>query len=507
MTPFYLVVDQIGDKIHERYIDSNGKEAVRQSDYQPTLFFHAQEGFKTKHKDIYGKPVIPKQFASISEAKEWKMRQQGVLEVLGMDDFEITYIADTYRDDIQYDQRYIRVANCDIEVTGDEFPDPTYAKFPIDAITHYDSIDDKYYVFDLLNSQYGSVSKWNPELAGKPESEGGDEVPKHLLEKVVYMSFETEQELLMEYINFWEEKTPVIFTGWNVEGFDIPYIMNRVKNVLGPSQIKRFSPFGRVRSKIIQNVYGDKEIFIIAGVEILDYMDLYKKFSFTVQPTYKLDYVTEYEVGLNKLAYDGPINKLRENNHQRYISYNIVDVYCVQAIDKKRGFINLAISMGYYAKTNFSGVMSPIKTWDSIIFNSLLESNDVVPQGKHNIRQPFMGAYVKDPKPGSYKYVISFDVTSLYPSIIRQINISPETIAGTFSAAPLYDYIHKIAPKPSEEFSCSPNGMMYSKLKQGIIPRETAKVFFQRKDWKKKMKTAERNAEKIKAAIKAKSNK
>lgn len=498
MKEFYLAVDQIGNNICERYIDSNGNEQIRYVEYQPNLFIHAQDGTASKYVDIFGKPCIRKQFANIKDARDWSNKTHGIVDVLGMDDYKLAYISDTYKDVIEYNRRKVRVANCDIEVTAIEFPKPELALYEIDAITHYDSIDDKYYVFDLLKSNMGSVSEWDAKLAARTEAEGGDEVPQEILDKVVYFPFESEKELLAEYINLWEQKRPAIFTGWNIEGFDIPYIMNRIKLVLGPRHVKRMSPFGKVTSKVITNMYGDKEVFNISGVMVLDYLDLYKKFSFTGQPTYALDHVATYETGKGKLPYDGPINKLRETNHQRYISYNIMDVESVQAIDVKRGFINLSLSMGYYAKMNIDDVMSPIKTWDAIIFNSLKSENIVVPENKHHVKQSYPGAYVKEPKPGAYNYIMSFDLTSLYPSIIRQVNISPEMIAGQFPLSPMKDYINKIAPRPSDEFSCSPNGMMYFKEKQGVIPREITKVFFQRKEWKNKMLPAKRNLELIK---------
>lgn len=495
---FYLAVELIGNEIAERYISVDGVDSVRYLDYEPTLFVHTNQ--ESKFKDIYGKDCAPRRFSSIREAREWKRKNEGLIEIMGMDDFKLAYIADTYPHVINYNKNFIRVANCDIEVTAAQFPDPMKAEYEIDAITHYDSIDDKFYVFDLVNSMYGTVSEWDKKLAARSNEEGGDEVPQHILDRVEYMSFDSEKELLLEYINLWENNRPAVFTGWNIEGFDIPYIINRIKQVLGERHVKRLSPFGKVTSKVIQNMYGDKEIFNILGVTILDYLDLYKKFSFTNQPTYKLDFVAEYETGTGKLPYDGPINKLRETNHQRYISYNIMDVESVQAIDAKRGFIMLSLSMGYYAKMPIAGVMSPIKTWDSIIFNSLLREKKVLPESKSHIRQSYPGAYVKEPIPGAYKYVMSFDLTSLYPSIIRQVNISPETLVGQFKLHPLQDYINRKAPKPSEEYSCSPNGWMYRKDIQGVIPQEIAKVFFQRKDWKKKMMAAKRNLELIKKA-------
>lgn len=499
MKPFFLTVEQLGDSIFERYIDREGVERSREINYQPSMFHHALPGTVTPYEDIYGKACTKKSFSSMKDARDWAKRMQDIgQDSMGMDDFKLAYLSDTYGSEIVYDRRLIRIANMDIEVTAPEFPKPELALYPIDAITHYDSVDDKYYVFDLLDSQYGKVSKWNPEIAALPESEGGDEVPQHILDRVVYMTFETESELLIEYIRLWEEKPPVVFTGWNIEGFDIPYVLNRIKNVLGERAMKRMSPMRRVTSKVIQNIYGDKEVFNIMGVSILDYMDLYKKFSFTNQPTYNLDYIAEYETGKGKLKYDCPINKLRERNHQRYISYNIIDVDCVQEIDIKRQFIELSLSMAYYSKMQIQSVFSPIKTWDAIIFNSLKEQKKVIPMSQRHTKQSYPGAYVKEPIPNAYKYVMSFDLTSLYPSIIRQVNISPETIVGMFNLHPMHEYIAGTAPRPSDEYSCSPNGWMFDKNKAGVIPVEITKVFFQRKEHKGYMLGAKRNKELIK---------
>lgn len=500
MKEFYISVESLGNDIVERYIDSTGEERMRRVPYSPVMFSHCME--ETKYKDIYGKYCKKNTFPTMKDARDWMRRMEDMgMEAMGMDDFKLAYISDTYGSEIVYNKKFIRIANCDIEVTASQFPDPMKAEYEIDAITHYDSVDDKFYVFDLLHSLYGSVSEWDKKLAARLDSEGGDEVPQHILDRVVYMPFNSEKEMMLEYINLWEQKCPAIFTGWNIEGFDIPYIMNRVKQILGERTMKRFSPLNKVSSKIITNMYGDKEIYSIMGVTILDYMDLYKKFSFTNQPTYKLDFIAYYETKKGKLAYDGPINKLRETNHQRYISYNIIDVESVQAIDAVRGFIDLAISMSYYAKMPYQGVMSPIKTWDAIIFNSLKEQDKVIPQSRSHVKQSYPGAYVKEPVPAAYRYIMSFDLTSLYPSIIRQVNISPETIVGQFKLHPLGEYINKTAPRPSDEYSCSPNGWMYRKDVDGVIPVEIAKVFYQRKEWKNKMMGAKRNQELIKKVL------
>lgn len=498
---FYISVDINRGEILERFIDVDGVDQVRSVNYAPTLFVHTES--ETKYKDIYGKFAQPRKFDSIAECRKWKNETHGIVEVMGMDDFRLAYISDTYKNDIEFNKNFIRVVNCDIEVTGDEFPDPIHAKYEIDAITHYDSIDDKFYVFDLLHSAYADVGEWDIKKAALPDSLGGDEVPQHILDRVVYMPFNNEREMLLEYINLHEQKRPAVLTGWNLEKFDIPYIMNRIKNVLGPQHMKRMSPFGRISNKMVHDKFGgESEIFTLHGVNVLDYLELYKKFSFTTQPSYALDYIAEAEAEINKLEYDGPINKLRETNHQRYISYNIIDVFCVQEIDRKRGFIDLSLALAYYAKINIGSVLSPVKTWDAILFNSLKEDKIVLPESQNHIKQKFPGAFVKEIAPSQQKYVMSFDLTSLYPSIIRQVNISPETIRGMFSPQSIQAYINKTAAKPSEEFSCAPNGMMYDKNVQGIIPIETTKMFIQRKQWKKKMLTAERNAEVIKQLLK-----
>ncbi|QQK88128.1 hypothetical protein [Providencia phage PSTRCR_127] len=502
MQEFYLTVEQLGNHIIERYIDKNGVEQKRKVAYQPSLFCHAAPGKETKYHDIYGKNCLRKDFDSIRDAKDWMKRMKDTgQEVLGMDDFKLAYISDTYGSEIVYNRKFIRIANCDIEVTAAEFPKPNEALYEIDAITHYDSIDDKFYVFDLLDSQYGKVTKWSPQLAVKSEADGGDELDPELVDKVVYLPFDNEKELLLEYVRLWEEKPPVIFTGWNVEGFDIPYIVTRITNVLGEKVAQRMSPCRKINSKVIQNVYGEQVIFSILGVTVLDYLDLYKKFSFTNQPTYNLDFVSEYETGKGKLKYDGPINKLRELNHNRYISYNIEDVNRVQAIDKIRQFIELSLSLGYYSKMQIQSVFSPLKTWDAIIFNSLKEQKKVIPETKSHIKQSYPGAYVKEPVPNAYRWVLSFDLTSLYPSIIRQVNISPETLVGTFPVSPMADYISKKAPRPSDEYSCSPNGWMYRKDIEGVIPAEVKKVFLQRKEHKGYKLSADRNMERVKGLL------
>ena len=200
MKEFYISIETVGNNIVERYIDENGKERTREVEYKPSLFAHCPESQATKYFDIYGKPCTRKLFANMRDASQWIKRMEDIgLEALGMDDFKLAYLSDTYNYEIKYDHTKIRVANFDIEVTSpDGFPEPSQAQHPIDAITHYDSIDDRFYVFDLLNSPYGNVEEWSIEIAAKLQEQGGDEVPSEIIDKIIYMPFDNEKELLME---------------------------------------------------------------------------------------------------------------------------------------------------------------------------------------------------------------------------------------------------------------------------------------------------------------------
>lgn len=496
MKEFYLAVEQMGNTIHERYINSEGIEQKRESVYAPTMFQHAREGTESKYFDIYGKACTPKKFENIKGARDWMKRMKDVgMEALGMDDFKLAYLSDTYSKktygaEIEYDREHVRIASLDIEVSAPEFPDPREAKYPIDAITHYDSIEDKFFVYDFIS---GSMPEWSKDKVDRGLISEED------LAKVEYQAFGTEKALLAAYLKDWKIRTPVIVTGWNSDKFDIAYIITRYLNIFGKNVVRHFSPFGKVTEKSTTDKWGNEQLgYEIAGIAQLDGMALYKKFSFTPQPSYALGAVAEYETGKSKMEYEGALNKLKELDNQTYITYNIIDVIRVLDIDSKRNFIELVLSVAYYAKIPFAGVLSPLKTWDAIIYNSLKEEHIVIPENRKHIKTPYEGAYVKEPEISFYRYIISFDLTSLYPSIIRQVNISPETIVGSFDVRPLEEYIAGTAPRPSDVYSCSPNGWMFSREKLGVIPVEIKKVFDQRKMWKKRMMAGERNLELIK---------
>lgn len=481
MQPFYTSVDRIGNSIFERYIDESGREQRHQVKYQPSLFIHSQ--FDEPYKDIYGKACKRKQFDSMGQAQKYIKDNKQNYEVLGMEDFELAYISDTYpnRDfDITKAMENIRIANIDIEVPAKGFPYPTESKFPIRSIVHYDNILDEYHFFGIRSGD----KDWSKE---------NSILEKDLLDKVIYHSFENEKTMLKDYIIFWKQHTPAAVTGWNCEGFDIPYIYERIRKVLSEDIANHLSPWKQIKVKRGKDDKDNDTISVdIKGVASFDYLKLYKKFTFKTRPNYKLDTIGSIEVGHNKVEFEQVTYlEFYEQDYQRFGDYNIVDVNLVKRIDGKMMLLNLACTLAYYAGINYNSVTATLKPWDAILYNSMREDKVIVPMMRHREKEEYIGAFVKLPTMGFYHDVMSFDLTSLYPSIIRQCNISPETIIEKQALA-YDDIVAQIDALVSTEYhidnkgySASANGMLYTKDFQGIIPREITKVFVERKAHKK----------------------
>lgn len=488
----YLSVVAYGKNILERYIGEDGTEHRRKVPYQPTLFVHTTK--ETGYTDIYGKNCLPKLFDTMPDARQFIKDKKDIIDILGMDDFQISYISDMYKDRSP-DTSRIRIANIDIEVPSPEFPNPEESKYEIKSIVHYDSIDDLYYVFGIASSS----GEWSSRQSI---------VEPDLLDKVRYTPCVNEKELLVSYISLWRDKTPVIVTGWNCAQFDIPYIARRLEMVLGVKAQSLLSPWGLVKPRTSRDDFGnDVTKYNLVGVEILDYLDLYKKFTFTSRPSFRLDYIGEVEVGRKKVEFkQNSYLEFYNEDYQNFIDYNIMDVELVKLIDESCQLLNLAVTMSYYDGINFSDVMGTVKPWDANIFNSLKKDRKVVPMSKGHPQARYMGAFVKQPVPGLYEDVAAFDLTSLYPMCIIQNNISPETIVAQLeSGMPLVQTIDSIANRTFKyehgDYAVSANGMLYRKDIVGVIPKEIEKVFWERKQHKNQMLEHERNVEAIKREL------
>ncbi|UKM62552.1 putative DNA polymerase [Aeromonas phage P19] len=502
---FYTSVWLDGNTIYDRYFDDNGNDKIRKVRYEPTMYRHVGDHIETPYRDIFGKRCLPKKLDSVGEARKWFKDMQSMgKDVLGMDNYTFQYISDTYGSNVYYDYTYLDIMFLDIEVPTDgPFPQAEETKYEIDTIQIYSTKSKKYYIW--------TIREWD---ACKSI------LDKKVLDDVEYVLCGTEKEILIKFMHFFCTNTPHYLSGWNSEFFDIPYIMGRIKKVLGEKFIHKLSPFGET-TEITQKDDNDEDYttYTIQGVNCVDFMAAYKKFTFTTRPNYKLDTIAEAELKTNKVEMTYKTYLMfAEKDPQTYIDYSIRDVEIIKRLEETLSLIFLIASVSYYASINAPDVFSPLKTWDAIIYNSLLANNVIIPENKHAQRSKFAGAYVKDPIPGLYEWLISFDLTSLYPHEIMGKNISPETLVDQvdFPRILVKDrmvpdiegmgLVNKTFDVPHEgKYSVAPNGVRYRNDKRGFLPIEVEKVFVQRKQAKTEEFKADALATRA-AAILAKRN-
>jgi len=483
---FYTSVNTLGNKVLIRGINTENKtDFIRREAFKPTMFISGKSG-DSKFKTLEGEPVSKIQPGNIYETREFIKQYNGVsgFKVYGIDQWDIQYINSKWGGDIEYDSSLVRIYNIDIEVdSADGFPHPDKALSIINAITIYDNIEDTYYTWGLTPWEYGH--EYN-------ESDI----------KIVYRECSDEKDLLTSFLDFWQAEPPHVVTGWNIDGFDIPYIINRYARVFGADETKKFSPFGWIRERKIKANFGQDAIaYDIYGVQTLDYLRLYKKFTYKNQESYKLDWIGHVELGEKKLSYseEGSLLNLSRVNPQKFIDYNIKDVELVKRLDDKMKLIDLAMTMAYDAKINYEDIFGTVKQWDAIIYDYLKRKNIVAPpKNISHKNEQFIGAYVKKPILGKHKWIVSFDLNSLYPHLIMNYNISPETLVGFNSDVSIESLLNESVDlrflKDANQ-TVAPNGTLYSREKRGFLPDLMEKIYNERKIFKGKMLDAQQRKE------------
>ena len=311
-----------------------------------------------------------------------------------------------------------------------------------------------------------------------------------------------EYELITKFMDWWQNNTPEVVTGWNNELYDMPYLVGRITRLMGEKYAKRLSPWNVVRVKEV-TIMGRKQLSTeIAGVSILDYLDLYKKSPATPnQESYRLDHIAFMELGQNKLdhsEYD-TFREFYTNDWQKFVEYNIVDVELVDRLEDKLRLIDLCFTRAFDAKVNFNDIAYQVRTWDAIIYNYLLKKNIVIPQKERNSKsEKYAGAFVKEPIPGAYEWVVNFDLNSLYPHLIMQYNISPETLIEQRHPSVTVDKVLKkeLTFEMYKDSAVCANGAMYRKDVRGFLPELMEKMYSERVIFKKKMIEAKKAYEK-----------
>lgn len=501
---FYTNVSKYGKYIYACGRNENGEQVLKKDLFAPYLYVPGdgtEEALEGGWKSIDGVPLSPMRFDDMNDARDFLERYEGVsgFKVYGQNRFNFQWITENFRGKIDYLSSAIRIFFLDIEVYSDNgFPDPSEAKEAVTAITILDSFTNIYHIWGY-----------------KPYTVHRNDI------EIQYHKFSNEFEMLDDFIRFWSRNYPDILTGWHSDGFDIPYLVNRIKRLFSEAKAGMLSPWGRIKERQF-NIKGKLiKAYEIVGVASLDYLNLYKKFTLSAEESYKLEYIASKRLHKGKIKFEGSLHTLYVTDFQKYIEYNIRDVELVFLLEKLLRYIDLVIELTYIGKVgSYTDAIGTVTYWEVMIYNWLYERGIIAECKNRNGEdkdKKFEGAFVMEPVPGKYGIIASFDLTSLYPSIIRQVNIGVETkIDGASLEAPLRDikshsgsvesFVDKMVDTEAlKEYnlSLSGNGQFYRRDKKSFFSEMIGEIFNQRQAYKKMMIQRQKTAEEIKRILKS----
>ena len=482
---FYTSVICVGSNILYRGVRADRRIKLKIA-YKPTLYLPSKK--ETKFKTLQGESLEPKKFETIREARDFVKRydEVGNFKIFGNNKYEYAFIADQQKGMVEYDQEKIVIAVIDIEVGSENgFPDPYKANEPITAICL------RYMNGDTL--VYG---------CGEYVVQGNEK----------YIKCVDEWSLCKRFLADWQENYPDIISGWNTKFFDIPYLFNRFNKLLGEEETKKLSPWGLINQRKVVVMNKENIAYEILGVSSWDYIELYRWYapSGKSQESYRLDAIANVEIGESKLSYDeyDNLHALYRLNYQKFIEYNIKDVDLIFRLEEKLKLIELGLTLAYDTKCNYEDIFAQTRMWDSLINNKLLESNIIVPPKTISHKDGmFEGAYVKDPQVGMHHWVASFDLDSLYPHLMMQYNVSPETLiepsdysddmrevisSGVSVEKMLYK---QVDTSKLTNVTLTPNGQFFRTDFQGFLPKMLEEMYEDRKKFKKLMLVAKQDYE------------
>ena len=476
MTKFYTNVLRVGNNILYRGYD-NGEQIKKRVPFRPKLY--KTGGGPSEWKTLEGVPVMEKEYDSMSEATEEYKQYSNIsnVKIYGQNNYTAQFISTFWPDEIKFDRNMVRVLNVDIEVASDDgFPEPREARHPVISIAIRKN-DGNYWVWGL-----------------------NDYAPSR--DDVLFIKCKNEIELIQKFVAHFQDYAPDIITGWNTRFFDIPYIVNRCYKLFGDdTTIKRLSPWGMVRERIQKINARENQEYVISGIEHLDYIEIFKKFTLNTlgrQESYRLDHIAHVVLDERKLSYEehGNLHTLYKEDYQKFIDYNVKDVELVHKLDEKLDLISLVLTMAYRGGVNYTDTLGTTAIWDSIIYRLLNKMKIVIPTKTEKPKTPYPGGYVKEPQVGSHDWVTSFDLNSLYPNIIVQYNMSPETVVdGNLSDVSVESFLERRTINDSE-YSVSPTGVRFSHERKGVIPTIIEQYYADRRIIKDKMLELDREYQK-----------
>lgn len=500
---FYTNAQLIGDYVYLRGYE-DGERVKLTIPCTPYLFVTSPRASKD-YRTLDNQNVAKVEFSSPKDARQYIEDYQDVAghDVYGLEKFLYTFLNDHYQNEIRYDPSLISVVTLDIETDSEGgFPNIETADREVIAIT----------IRKNDNSLVFGMKPYTPES-----------------NNIVYIQCENERVLLEKFIRAWrsDEFLPDVITGWNVEFFDMPYLINRIRRILGDSYVRKLSPFEKLTTRKFELAGREIVHETPVGVNILDYLGLYRKFSFSQQESFKLDHIAFIELGERKLDYHElgfeTLDEFYKGDFRNFINYNIRDVDLVYRLDEKLKFLEQVYALAYDAKVNYIDTLTTVGMWDVIIHNYLLQQGIVVPQSKKNKKdRQIEGAYVKDPQVGLHRWVCSFDLNSLYPHLMMQYNISPDTLfdqidqfknieryndQGMLVDFQITDSVSQFIDNGvldndnlrnylvENNLTITPTGCTFVKDFQGFLPKLMETMYNDRSAWKKKMLEAKKQYE------------
>jgi len=484
---YYTNIAVQGNSVLYRGI-KNGKRIKDKIDYSPVLYLPTKK--QTEFKTLFNEPLEARKFETIREAKDFVKRYEEVenFKIYGNDRYEYAFIADSHKGPIEWDINNISIAVIDIEVGSENgFPDPYKATEPIVSI--------------CLKYLNGETIVFG---CGKYTAKGDEK----------YVECPDEYTLCKKFLMWWQEYCPDVLSGWNTEFFDVPYIINRFNRILGEQECRKLSPWNYVSEREVMVKGKLKKSYGILGVALLDYIHLYRWYAPNgkSQENYTLNHIAYSELNKEKVDYSeyDNLHTLYKRNFQKFIEYNIVDVELIFELEDKLKLIELALTLAYDTKTNYEDVFAQTRMWDSLIYSYLLDKNILIPPKERKEKDAaYEGAYVKDPQVGLHNWVASFDLNSLYPHLMIQYNISPETLIETSDYTPPMMHIlgqgvsvERLLNKEIRIKECglkdaclTPNGQFFRTDIQGFLPKMMEEMYTDRKKFKKLMLKAKQDYE------------
>lgn len=484
--------------------DENGNPVRKDIPHKSHLMFESPHG---EHRSIYGDRLEKIEFESRGDLYKWK-RDNPRAKCYDMFSPEQEFLIENYADVCEtadFRKHKLRKQFIDIEVAvEEEFPEPGAANYPVNVLTVADDFLKEYHVWILEKSAWckPGETEWKLEPGTKlGDVEWSDQFP---CGKVIFHVFKTEYDFWCDYLDFAGKNHPDVITGWNIESFDIPYIYNRAIKCVGETRLERLSPIRTIRAyeRKQRTKSGDRPVksYEFKGVTVIDYLNLYEnKFGPATAPSYKLNSVATEELGHGKLEYTGSIKEFYKKNFHTFVMYNIVDVMLVWEMDLKLKYIELArriCNMGLctYGSVYSSSpyILGAIALEAKRLRGEYLMTDDRIE--KDGIDVTFPGAFVFETRKGYYPNgVFSLDLNSLYPNIMINLNISPETKIGKIISQDdefTEVYFHKkdlylkiptkdLADKFRGKFTISSNKIIYlnPEVRQGIIPSFLSRLY------------------------------